>query len=229
MKNKKKFEILLKGKTAEIWIYEDIGDTWIGGISAKTFADELKKVGKVDTINLYINSQGGSVMDGLAIYNSLKRNKARKVVEIDGFALSIAAVVAMAGDEIRMAKNGAMMIHNPWVVTSGTADELREQADAMDKIGEGLVNTFADRTGLDPLQISEMMDAETWLTATEAQENGFIDEITDEKQMAAWVPEFAMAKFNYNPPEKFLSVNDKKENKTQPTNLAEWKRRLKIV
>ena len=225
---KKKFEILLKGKTAEIWIYEDIGDTWIGGISAKAFAEELKKVGKVDTLNIYLNSQGGSVMDGLAIYNSLKRHKAHKIVEIDGFALSIAAVVAMAGDKIRMAKNGAIMIHNPWVVTSGTADELREQADAMDKVGEGLVNTFADRTGLDPLQISEMMDAETWLTATEAQENGFIDEITDEKQMAAWVPEFSRDKFGYNPPEKFIAPNDKKTKKSNLKSLAEWKKRLAI-
>ena len=98
----KKFEIKAKNKKAEIWIYEDIGDTWLGGISSKTFAEELKAAGDVDIINLYINSSGGSVMDGLAIFNSLRRHKARKIIDIDGFAVSIASLIAMSGDEIRM-------------------------------------------------------------------------------------------------------------------------------
>lgn len=225
----KKFKIEAKGKNAEIWIYDDIGDTWIGGISAKQFADELKDAGKVDTINVYINSSGGSIMDGLAIYNTLKRHKARKIVEIDGFAVSIASLVAMSGDEIRMAENGMIMIHNPWIVTSGTADELREQADAMDKIKGGMVGTYQKKSGQDEGLIAEMMDAETWMTADEALEMGFIDEITAEQKIAAC---FDFKKFKNAPDRLRQPETTKPPGKPDtPKNFSgidEWKKRILV-
>jgi ATP-dependent Clp protease protease subunit len=109
------------------------------------------------------------------------------VVDIDGLAASIASIIAMAGDEIRMAENAFMMIHDPWVVAAGTADELRGQADVMDKVQEKLVNTYVNRTGGDAEEIAGWMADETWMNAEEALERGFVDSITEETRMAARV------------------------------------------
>jgi len=210
-----KFLKNVKKTAVEIFIYEDIGGDWLGGISAKQFASELKAAGDVDTINVYINSSGGSVMDGLAIYNSLKRHRARKVVHIDGFAVSIASLVAMAGDEIRMAQNGMLMIHNPWTVTSGSAKELREQAEVMDKVKSSLVSTYMEKTCKSESEISDMMDVETWFTADEALDHGFIHKITAGQKIAAYGD---LSRFK-NAPEYFKSVvvqasRPKKKNST---------------
>ena len=116
-------------KTGEIWLYDVIGDDAdFGGMSAKTFTAELNKLGKVDTINLRINCLGGDVWDGNSIYNMLKRHPARIEVDIDGVAASIASVIAMAGDEVRMASNALFMIHNPYGVARGSADDMRQRA-----------------------------------------------------------------------------------------------------
>ena len=185
--NRKGYQIKAKSNNAEILIYEEIGDGWLGGISAKQFAEDVKKLTDVSNINVRINSEGGSVFDGHAIYNTLKNHKARITVDIDGLAASIASIIAMAGDEIRMAENGFMMIHDPWVVAAGTADELRSQADVMDKVQEKLVNTYVKRTGGTAEEISQWMADETWMNAEEALERGFVDSITEETRMAARV------------------------------------------
>jgi ATP-dependent Clp endopeptidase proteolytic subunit ClpP len=183
---KKGFSIQAKGKKeVDIYIYEEIGAGWLGGISAKQFAGELKKAGDPEQINLRINSPGGSVFDGIAIYNELRRHKARVVVDIDGLAASIASVVAMAGDEIRMAENALLMIHDPWTVVGGSAAELRETADMMDKVKDSLVSTYGKQTGLEESEISDLMAAETWMSADEAMERGFISAVTEEVKLAA--------------------------------------------
>ena len=147
----------------------------------------MKNLKSIKEINLRLNSEGGSVFDGHAIFNALRNHDARVVVDIDGLAASIASIIAMAGDEIRMAENAFMMIHDPWVVAAGTADELRGQADVMDKVQEKLVNTYVKRTGGNADDISEWMAAETWMNAEEALERGFVDSITEETRMAACV------------------------------------------
>ena len=185
--NRKGYQIKAKTSSAEILIYEEIGDGWLGGISAKQFAEDLKGLKGIKEINLRLNSEGGSVFDGHAIFNALRNHDARVVVDIDGLAASIASIIAMAGDEIRMAENAFMMIHDPWVVAAGTADELRGQADVMDKVQEKLVNTYVKRTGGDADEMSEWMAAETWMNAEEALERGFVDSITEETRMAARV------------------------------------------
>ena len=185
--NRKGYQIKAKANTAEILIYEDIGDGWLGGISAKQFVEDLKSIPKVGDITVRINSEGGSVFDGTAIYNALKNYDATINVKIDGLAASIASIIAMAGDTIEMAENAFMMIHNPWVVAAGTADELRDQADIMDKVQEKLVGTYSKRTNIDDEKVAELMAAETWMTADEALEMGFIDSITEEVRMAAKV------------------------------------------
>jgi len=185
--NRKGYQIKSKAKSAEILIYEEIGAGWLGGISAKQFADDVKTLKKVSNINVRINSEGGSVFDGHAIYNTLRNHPAHITVDIDGLAASIASIIAMAGDEIRMAENGFMMIHDPWMVAAGTADELRGQADVMDKVQEKLVNTYVNRTGGNPEDIAAWMADETWMNAEEALERGFIDSINEETRMAAVV------------------------------------------
>ncbi len=173
-------------KTAEVFIYDEIGGGFFGGgITAKRFADDLKALGHVTTLNVRMNSPGGDVFDGLAIYNTLKRHPANVIVDVDGMALSIASVIAMAGNQINMAKNAMMMIHDPWGIAAGTAEDLRRQADLMDTVKGNLVTTYADRTKNSAGDIEEMMSAETWLTAADAVQQGFADAITTELQMAA--------------------------------------------
>jgi ATP-dependent protease ClpP protease subunit len=159
---------------AEILIYDEIGAF---GITAKQFADDLKGVGKAARITLRINSPGGSVFDGLAIHNSLKRLSARKTVWIDGIAASIASVIAMAGDEIVMPENTMMMIHDPAGMVVGTAPEMRAMAEALDRIKGGLVSAYRDRTGKPEADIERLMAAETWLTANDAVAAGFADRV----------------------------------------------------
>ena len=173
-------------KTGEIWLYDVIGeDPGFGGMSAKTFTAELNKLGKVDTINLRINSPGGDVWDGNAIYNMLKRHPARIEVDIDGVAASIASVIAMAGDEIRMASNALFMIHNPYGVARGNAEDMRHKASLLDQVKASLVDTYVKRTGEQAAVISSFMDDETWFTSSEAVQMGFVDRITDEQKIAA--------------------------------------------
>jgi ATP-dependent Clp endopeptidase proteolytic subunit ClpP len=202
----KKFKILNKGKTAEIYIYEDIGAGWFGGISAKSFSEEMKKIKDAEQLNIYINSAGGDVFDGLSIYNQIKRHSGKKHVEIDGIAASIASVIAMAADpgELLMASNAMMMVHNPWGLVMGYADEMRSYADTLDKVRESILTTYASRDGVDEGAISDLMDAETWLDAEQAAEVGLVDTVSEEKQMAAHVD---LSKFGYkNVPKELPSA-----------------------
>lgn len=185
------------GKRGEIYIYEEIGAGWYGGITAKSFSETLKDLGKVNALDIYINSPGGSVFDGIAIYNQIRRFDGERVVHIDGIAASIASVIAMAGDKINIAANGMMMIHDPWSVAFGTADEMRKMADSLDKVRDTILDTYVATTKGDRTEISDLMSAETWLSADEAVEKAFATNKTDESNIKA---EFAMlAKFQNTP------------------------------
>ena len=153
-------------ETAEILIYDEIS-SW--GIEARQFVKDLSGI-SAKTIRLRINSPGGNVFDGVAIYNALKRHPASVRVEVDGLAASIASIIAMAGDTIHMAKNAFLMIHNAWVFAMGDAEEMRKMADVLEKIDGTMASTYAERTGSKPKDIRELMDAETWMTAEEAKE-----------------------------------------------------------
>ena len=168
-------------KNADIYIYSEIG-YW--GITARQFAHDLQELGELDQITAHINSIGGNVGDGIAIYNTLKKHRAHVTIEIDGYCLSIATVVAMAGDMIRMAANTLFMIHNPWGGAIGDAAQLRKEADIMERHKTALINTYAARTGLEYEVLSQLMDEETWYNAEEAHAAGFVDEITDAIDLA---------------------------------------------
>lgn len=176
----------LKNDEAEIFLYDVIGDTWDGsGTTAKNFATDLKALGPVKTLNIRINSPGGSVFDGIAIHNVLRRHSARKIVTVDGIAASIASVIMMAGDEISVAANGSVMVHNPWSIAFGEAADFRKAADTLDKIRDSILSTYVDRTTTPEEQISAWMDAETWMSAEEAVDAGFADSIVEEVAIAA--------------------------------------------
>lgn len=179
-------EFKARGSTGEIWLYDQIGPSfWGDGITDKQFQKELSALGKVTTINLRINSPGGDVFHGTTIYNLLKSHPARVVVDIDGLAASIASVVAMAGDEIRIAGNAMMMIHNPHGMAVGDSSEMKRVAALLDQVKVNLADTYAARTGNGRAQVQAWMDDETWLTADAAVQMGFADAVTQEQRVAA--------------------------------------------
>ncbi len=158
--------------SAEVSIYDAIGGH---EINAKQFVDELKDI-NAETIHLRINSPGGSVIDGNAIFNALLRHDAKVITHIDGLAASMASVIAMAGDEVHMSDNALLMIHNPWTVSMGDADELRADADLLDKMSASIMSAYG-RSQYEDEEIKDLMDAETWFTAQEAFDAGLVDHI----------------------------------------------------
>jgi len=186
---KKFWEIKNKGnKEGELLIYSEISsDSWWGDeTTPKKFKEDLDNLGEIDTLNIYINSPGGDVFAGVAIYNMLKRHKANKVVYIDGLAASIASVIAMAGDTIIMPRNAMIMIHKAWTFVGGNADDMRKMAENLDNIDVAISGSY-ERTGLNNEEILALMKSETWLTADEAIEKGFADELEVEKEIAACI------------------------------------------
>lgn len=160
----------------EISIMDEIGG-W--GISAKAFRDELSRIGDTENIHLRIHCPGGSITEGNEIYNALKERKGGVRVTIGALCASMATVIAMAGAPIAMAKNGFFMVHNPFVLAYGDSEEMRKMADIMDKMKGTIVSAYKAKTGLSEKELSAMMDEETWLTADEAKEKGFIDSVIE--------------------------------------------------
>ena len=179
---------------AELMIYDVIGD-W-AGLSARQLVDTLKTIDN-DAITVRINSPGGSVFDGIAIYNALRYHPANITVRIEGLAASIASVIAMAGDTVQMAENSLFMIHNPFGWVSGEADDLRRTAGMLDKARDSIAMTYSERCGLPVAEIETLMSEETWFTAAEAKEKGLIDSIDKPVQLAA---SFDLSLFNHAPP-----------------------------
>lgn len=176
--------------TLELYIYGDVEgddyDWWTGEIirsetSANAFREALAEHPDAQQIDIYINSYGGSVFEGTAIYNQLRRHPAHKTVYVDGFACSIASVIAMAGNEVIMPRNTLMMIHNMSMLAAGNAADLRKAADDLDTINAAGRTAYLDKAGgkLDEEKLAEMMDAETWLTAAECVELGLADQIAE--------------------------------------------------
>ena len=174
-----------------LYIYGDVeGDSTDFGTgevkrsetSANAFREELGKYPDAKQIDIYVNSYGGSVFEGTAIYNQLRRHPAHKTVYVDGFACSIASVIAMAGDEVVMPKNAMMMIHNMWMGAVGNAAELRKAADDLDTINAAGRQAYLAKAGdkLDEATLAEMMDAETWLTAEKCMQYGLADRYAEQ-------------------------------------------------
>jgi len=186
--------------TAAIRIFNDIGDF---GITAADFAGELESIGDVSQLDIAIQSNGGDVSHGFAIFNILNRHKARKVVTVEGLAASMASVIAMVGDEVRMPQNAMMMIHNPWGALMGEADQIKSFGEALATMQDNIADAYVARTGMDKTEILDMMARETWLSAKKAVELGFADTVENALQVSA---AFDLGKFHHVP-KKFADSN----------------------
>lgn len=227
--HKKMWEIKEQAESnaVDLYIYGDVEsdgyDWWTEEViesetSANHFREELAKYPDAD-INIYINSYGGSVFEGTAIYNQLKRHNGKKTVYVDGFACSIASVIAMAGDEIIMPSNALMMIHNPWMMTVGNAAELRKAAEDLEVIGKANRTAYLNKAGekLTEEELAQMMDAETWLTAEDCVRLGLADKLSDKVADMSGA-EAMLKKANLNLEQ---SLKIRQSLKTQMQNLLE--------
>ncbi|MBG2800525.1 Clp protease ClpP [Proteus mirabilis] len=192
-------------QTADIYIYDEIGG-W--GISARRFTEDLISLGNLSHINLHIHSPGGEVFDGIAIYNQLKNHSATITVYIDGLAASMASVIAMVGDTVIMPKNAMMMIHKPWGVSWGDANDMREYADLLDKLENVLIPAYVAKTGKTTEEITAMLEQETWLDGDECVEHGFADKVIE--------PVKAMASLTSKRIEEFSSMPSAIKNQITP-------------
>jgi ATP-dependent Clp endopeptidase proteolytic subunit ClpP len=176
-------------KEADLELYGVVGGDWFGdGITAKQVVDALKEIPSgVTTLNLHINSPGGSVTEGMAIYNRLKQQGAKMkiIAHIDALAASIASVIMLAADEIRMSDTGFVMIHKPWTQVVGNADDMDKTIQILDEIEAQMLNLYIKKTKKTKAEIKQLLSAETWLSAQDAYEFGFIDTMTEGLQIAA--------------------------------------------
>lgn len=164
-----------------LYIYETIGeDFWSGGgLTAKSVSEALAQMSGVKTLDIFINSGGGDIFEAKAIYSQLRRFNAERVVHIDGIAASAATFIAMAGDRIITAPSATWMIHEVWAFAGGRASEMRALADVLDLENKAFAETYAKRTGQSVEDVLAWMNAETWMSAAEAKERGFTDEIAE--------------------------------------------------
>lgn len=188
--------------SAEIFIYGDIGESWWGdSVSAANFVKEVNAL-KADQLTIRINSYGGSVTDGIAIHNAIKRHPASVTVAIDGLAASIASLIAMAGDEVQMAENAMLMIHAPWGGVSGNANEMRAYADMLDAWAQSMSTSYASKTGQSAADMLALMQdgKDHWYTAADALAGGFVNTVVSASpESASAMASFDLSRFSGAP------------------------------
>ena len=202
--------------TLDVYLFNDIGTF---GITAQSFIDEIKEYDNKE-LNIHINSLGGEVFEGMAIYSIIQRRKAKTTVYIEGIAASIASVIALAADEVIMSENSLLMIHNAWGGTQGDAEDMRKQADVLDKITNEIAEVYIKKTKLPYDRVVEMMDEETWLTAEEAVALGFVDSISEPIKVAAKYDVSRFKNITNKKVETILSLTEKKQKMTEE--LKTW-------
>lgn len=226
------------GNSVNIYLYGDIADYWWDdeSNSAKCLKDKLAELNDITEINLHINSLGGDVIEGIAMFNLLKQHPAKVNVYVDGFACSIASVIAMAGDTVYMPKNSMMMIHNCWTYTGGNSKELRKTADDLDKIMEASIESYLSKINISREELVELLDAETYLTAEECYNMGFADilmPISESIEQSATKSFLQLAKQNKELKQnaektKFMEKENKEINFEKICEMLENKYELKI-
>jgi len=190
-------------REAEILVYGDIGGGWWDeGITGESISNQIAEL-DVDAINVRINSGGGLVFEGLAIYQALARHDAKIIVHIDSIAASIASVIAMAGDEIRISEGANLMIHKPWSGVWGDANSMRKEADILDQLQAGLINIYEARTDASRADLETWVNAETWFLGQQAVDAGFADVIVPAKKKKA--ANSAMLNLFKNTPQNLLA------------------------
>lgn len=182
------FKAESNGDEATVYLYDVIvSDDFWGGVSALSFAKELAGI-SAPVINLRINSPGGDVFAARAMETAIREHKSTIISHIDGEAASAATYVAIAADKVRIAEGGFFMIHKAWSIALGNADDMLQMAALLEKVDESLVTTYANRTNQSPDDIRDWMVNETWFSAQEALDSGFVDEIvkSDIKSQHRW-------------------------------------------
>lgn len=182
------FQLVRNDDVADLDIYGDIAKRWWDddATNSSSLSKQLEEIGDVSQINVHINSYGGEVAEGLAIYNALRRHGAKIRTTCDGFACSIASVIFMAGDERVMSDASLLMIHNAWTSAYGVnAADLRKLADDMDAITQASKNAYMSRVNIDEKRLGELMDAESWILPADAIEMGFATEIEEFEDASA--------------------------------------------
>lgn len=180
-KRKRYYSLAVHDNEADIYIYGDIVSwEWFeSDVSSYTLSKEIEGL-EVDKINVFINSYGGEVAEGLAIYNQLRRHKAKVVTYCDGFACSAASVVFMAGDERIMSNASLLMIHNAWSWAAGDSNALRKQADDLEIMTQATINAYMKHVTISEETLKQMMDNETWISPQDALEMGFATSVVDD-------------------------------------------------
>lgn len=213
----------------ELYFYGDIvsseWDAWSSEDRCpQSVADLLKEIDNDSELNIYINSGGGDVHAGIAIYSQLKRRSGKNIVHIDGLAASIASVIAMAGDEIRMSKSAQFMIHKPWSACWGNADEMRKTAEVLDVCQKSIMDIYMDNVaeGIDRATIENMVNTETWLTGEQAAQYFNIN-VYDAPAAAACVSDYF--KHYKNMPQ--IKITDK--HKDDAAEIEIMRLKLKLI
>lgn len=197
-------------KTGELYLYSQISSSswWGDEVTPKKFKDDLDSLGDIETLNVFINSPGGDVFAGVTIGNMLKRSKAKVNVYVDGYAASIASVIAMAGDEINMYSGSMLMVHNPWTFVAGNSEELRKMAEDLDNIKGSLIECYLERATdeLSEEKLIELLNEETWMGGKEAEKYfSNIKIINESKNMVASVKDCSILSQYRNTPEFILN------------------------
>lgn len=218
------------GENAELYIYGDIcgseGECWSrDDVCPSMVISALDEVKDAEKIDIYINSGGGDVFAGIAIYNRLKSVKAHKTVHIDALAASIASVIALAGDEVIMPENSFMMIHKAWTYAMGNADDLRACADRLETIEQSIVSVYDENSECSAEEINEKMSAETWLDAAGASEMFGKVRTAEPEEAAACVTELCFK----NAPAGLIVRESADRDKADSTGIEDEIRVLKDI
>lgn len=183
--NRKWYEIRSSAGQVDVLIYDEIG---LWGIRAEDFRREMSAAARdAERINVRITSPGGDVFDGIAMYHAIAEHRDRVTIEVDGVAASIASIIALAGSKLVMHEGTFYMIHDPWGIAVGTADDMRSRAGTLDAIADEMVGIYERHSNLSRDEIVAAMQAETWYTPDQAYQAGFADEIdvADDERLAA--------------------------------------------
>ena len=212
-------------ESVDIYIYGDIVPYawWEGDVSAQTIKSTIENL-NVKEINVHLNSYGGDVFTGIAIYNLLKNHPAKVNVYVDSCACSIASVIAMAVDKIYMPKNTFMMIHNCWTYAEGNSKELRKQADDLDKIMTASIESYLSKIKITKEELIKLLDEETWLTAEECVQLGFADEVIELNNKNVAQQSLAISKLlqKLKKMELAMPINQKSKKKKKRSNLKQY-------
>lgn len=180
------FKIIAKEDSAEISIFGDIGDSWFSeSVTAADFKKEFDAIKDKKSIKVLLNSPGGDVFDGVAIYNIISQVRDKVETEVLGWAASAASIVALAGEKLVMGEGSYLMIHNPWAIVIGDSQAMLKVGADLEKMNGVFASIYAQHSDLTEDEILTAMNEETWYTAQEAVDAGFADEIADYGEMAA--------------------------------------------